>query len=385
MIRLALVAAVLAAACHRHPPDAGRRFHPLPALGARLLVVAPHPDDEALGAGGMIADAVRRGTTVEVVVASDGEAGRDKSRRARDLGAVRVTESRRALATLGLGAGAVRFLHYADGHLAAAWGEHWVAARSDGSAVSAAAVVDDLRAALRGLAPTALVLPMPLDQHADHHALDRFTLLAVLGELDAAPEPELLGYLIHGGRDWPVVPPRDACLRTVFPWTRMLLGPPAVAEKAALLHRYATQVGRGGRLMLFAGRNELFARGEVLHANRPMSAVRPGVHRAPGGVVIRVPRSPCALDLAAGDRLRLRFFRAGAIEERVVRLHTSPDVVGGPAGRSLRPMRDIEVDTHPSAVRLALSPALDGVRGAVVEVVPGRRNRVGPAWLVVWG
>src|SRR5205814_52716 len=40
--------------------------HELPAKGESVLVIAPHCDDETLGAGGMIAEATRRGARVTV-------------------------------------------------------------------------------------------------------------------------------------------------------------------------------------------------------------------------------------------------------------------------------------------------------------------------------
>ena len=48
------------------------RFH-------RLVVAAAHPDDESLMAGGLIASAAARGMTVDVVVASAGEASHPDS------------------------------------------------------------------------------------------------------------------------------------------------------------------------------------------------------------------------------------------------------------------------------------------------------------------
>ena len=78
--RLSVVLLVVAiGSCGGDGAKTGRPFHALPALGARLLVLAPHPDDEVLGAAGMIDAAVRRGAAVRVVVATDGEAGPDKS------------------------------------------------------------------------------------------------------------------------------------------------------------------------------------------------------------------------------------------------------------------------------------------------------------------
>lgn len=45
----------------------------------RLVVAAAHPDDESLMAGGLIASAAARGMTVDVVVASAGEASHPES------------------------------------------------------------------------------------------------------------------------------------------------------------------------------------------------------------------------------------------------------------------------------------------------------------------
>jgi LmbE family N-acetylglucosaminyl deacetylase len=70
------------------PPDSGR-----------VVVVAPHPDDEVLGAGGTIASLATRGTRVFLVAVTDGEASAPE--RAEELRRVRPLESARAAATLG--------------------------------------------------------------------------------------------------------------------------------------------------------------------------------------------------------------------------------------------------------------------------------------------
>lgn len=69
--------------------------------GDRLVVVAPHPDDEALGAGGIVAMSVQAGWTVDIVAVTDGESafGRPSRRLARR----RRGEQERAASRLGDG------------------------------------------------------------------------------------------------------------------------------------------------------------------------------------------------------------------------------------------------------------------------------------------
>lgn len=84
-----------------------------------LVVVAPHPDDETLGCGGLIADACSRGRHVEIVCVSDGGASHPGSRawpRPR-LSDLRAGEARVASAILGLSPDRLTFIGLADGGL----------------------------------------------------------------------------------------------------------------------------------------------------------------------------------------------------------------------------------------------------------------------------
>src|SRR5690242_503874 len=145
----------------RTSPNGGLHLRPPPKLGHRLLVIAPHPDDEVLGAGGLADATVRSGGDVRVVVVTDGEAGPDATG-ARNLGAARRAETRRALVALGTGSDAARFLGYADGSLAGAWTEAWTMRRRDGEPASAEVLLDALRAALRDTAADTVIVPMAL-------------------------------------------------------------------------------------------------------------------------------------------------------------------------------------------------------------------------------
>ena len=72
--------------------------------GRPFLVLAPHPDDESLGCGGLIAEAGARGATAHVAILTDGTRSHpnSKSYPAPRLQALREAEARAAVAALGL-------------------------------------------------------------------------------------------------------------------------------------------------------------------------------------------------------------------------------------------------------------------------------------------
>jgi LmbE family N-acetylglucosaminyl deacetylase len=64
--------------------DAAHRF-PFVPLREKLedrpfIVVAPHPDDESLACGGLIADASRQGLRAKIVIISDGAGSHPNSK-----------------------------------------------------------------------------------------------------------------------------------------------------------------------------------------------------------------------------------------------------------------------------------------------------------------
>jgi LmbE family N-acetylglucosaminyl deacetylase len=80
------------------------------------MILAPHPDDESLGCGGLIAEACARGRPPAVVIVSDGTGSHPLSRdyppwRLRGL---REAEARRAVAELGLPPARIAFLGLRD-------------------------------------------------------------------------------------------------------------------------------------------------------------------------------------------------------------------------------------------------------------------------------
>ncbi len=90
--------------------------------GRRPLILAPHPDDESLGCGGLIAAACAAGLAPEVVILTDGGASHpgSTSHPPARLRALRAEEARQATAALGLPPDRLTFLPYEDCQLPAA-------------------------------------------------------------------------------------------------------------------------------------------------------------------------------------------------------------------------------------------------------------------------
>lgn len=136
----------------RHPL---RPAHDARALGA-TAVLAPHPDDESLGCGGLLALLAEAGAPTRVVVVTDGCKSHPNSAAypADRLRALRESEARAAVAALGLDPDAVTFLRHPDCGLPEEGTEAFDAAARD------------LAAALDGV--ESVVVPWRRDPHCDH-------------------------------------------------------------------------------------------------------------------------------------------------------------------------------------------------------------------------
>ena len=144
-------------------------------------------------------------------------------------------------------------------------------------------------------------------------------------------------------------------------------------------------MGHSRRLLHFANPIEPFAREDATLMPQAMGLMRPGVQRTPRRIIIRVPRGPCVADPDASDRLRLRFFGAGGIEDRVIGLDRMTVVEGGRPGRPPAPAHDVLARTTGASIRLQLAATTFGnITGAVLEVLPGSARRIGPAWVLLW-
>lgn len=159
------------------------------------LVVAPHPDDESLGCGGLLTLLGDAGVEMHPLLVTDGTASHPGSRRfdAPTRRALRDAEWREALGCLGLGAVIAHHLGCRDGQVPVAGAPHF------------AAVLADLRVVLEAIGPKLIVLPWRRDPHPDHRASNALVRLALRGRL---PTPRCLEYIVWAGErgsaeDWP--------------------------------------------------------------------------------------------------------------------------------------------------------------------------------------
>ena len=260
----------------------------------RLLILAPHPDDEVLGCGGMIQKAVARGLPVRVVFLTYGDSNQWSflvyrkhpvvtPKGVQRMGLLRRDEALAAAKVIGLSADYLTFLGYPDSGTLDIWDAHWgdrppllsrltrvravpyKSALRPGAPYKGENILQDLKTVLRDFRPTKVFVSHPADHNPDHRALYLFTRVA-LWDLEKEVTPELYPYLIHFKR-WPkprgehptelLEPP--AALTQQIQWRSHRLVTEERHRKKDALKAHRTQYGYSAKYLLsFVRSNELF-------------------------------------------------------------------------------------------------------------------------------
>jgi len=269
----------------------------------RLLILAPHPDDEVLCCGGVIQQALAMGLPVHVVFFTYGDNNQWSflvyrkhpvviPEGVRRMGLVRHDEALAADQRLGLSPEHLTFLGYPDFGTLHIWQTHWddrPAFRSmlthvtevpyqnafrPGAPYKGEEILHDLTTILRAFKPTKVFVSHPGDHMPDHAALYLFTRVA-LWDLEPAMAPEVYPYLIHLAH-WPrprgfqptkfLEPP--APFREQIEWQEYRLSREALEQKHRALQAHRTQYESSARYLLsFIRPNELFGEFPVVHLN----------------------------------------------------------------------------------------------------------------------
>jgi LmbE family N-acetylglucosaminyl deacetylase len=210
----------------------------------RLLILAPHPDDESLATGGLIQRAVQAGAKVRVLFGTDGDNNpwpqrflerklqitpRDRAR----WGRRRRKEALAALGLLGLQRDSVRFLGLPDQGIT-----NLLMRAEEG-------ILFTLWAELREWEPTLFAMPSATDAHPDHSAL--FVLLH-LAMMRLERPPRTLRFIIHA--------PRRHSERGKL--TLRLTQPEIERKRAAILAHESQMALSRKRFAGYATQNEVF-------------------------------------------------------------------------------------------------------------------------------
>lgn len=279
----------------------------LPTAQTRLLVFAPHPDDETLGCAGLIQQTLKAGGAVRSVIITNGDSFRTAVEcenhtlhvTAKDFirfGIERADESRTAMVHLGLNSKDILFLGYPDQGLRTIWNRHWAPSslyRSPTTLASHAPYPDlvtpnapycgqnlllDIQKTIRGFQPTIITVTHPAEDHGDHATAAAFVALA-LRQLSTDPRTrhwaelvQLQFYLIHRG-NWPKLPLREEAqidptpllppsemMTTDSRWTTLPLSASEQQRKLETVEMYPSETSIAGHFLhSFLHPNELFA------------------------------------------------------------------------------------------------------------------------------
>lgn len=272
------------------------------------MVFAPHPDDEAIAAAGLIQRVLERGGKTRVVFVTNGDGYLDGVRlqlnrsetSSEDFivyGEHRQQEARQAVTAVGLEPEDALFLGFPDGGIDDLWSDHWSSRKPYTSPTtllsyaryrcgfcryanySGAGLKNQILRALLEFGPDWVVLPDPRDLHPDHCTTGVFVLEALRKLRESTPsrfdDTQVLTYLVHYP-DYPTNKPEwikragragiggsqtgEESL-TSTEWLTFSMTSRELEGKERALRAHASQFGPlGGFLKIFLNHYEFFGR-----------------------------------------------------------------------------------------------------------------------------
>jgi LmbE family N-acetylglucosaminyl deacetylase len=265
--------------------------------GDRVLVVAPHPDDETLGTAGVMQTALASKAQVRVVYLTHGDHNEISSLfyMKRPLltktdfiksGLVRRVEAQKATAILGLKKENLIFLGYPDSGVLRIWLRHWgkmkpyrsiltrinkVPYKEDfsfGNEYRGENILADLKNVIHDFKPTHVFVTAPFDGNSDHKAAFLFLNVALKDLESEITPPAVYSYLIHS-LAWPkpraylpdekLTPPSEIEWENNAAPVLQPLTKEEVEKKNRAILEYQSQTAYNKKFLLsFARSNELF-------------------------------------------------------------------------------------------------------------------------------
>lgn len=283
--------------CTQHSYAASSAELPPFTANDKVLILAPHPDDEIIAAGGVIQRAVSAGAKVKVVLLTNGENNLgsfmvyDKRfffgpKRIIRMGLMRKQETVTAMQKVGLAKSDVVSLGYPDNGTLKILTERWVEdkplsgkfsharrvpyfdALSAGEPYLGQNILKDLEQILLEYKPTQIFVSHPADKNTDHQAFYLFMRVALWDLEGKIDSPQVYPYLVHLD-EWPSpqgyqpelkldAPPE--LLKSHLTWHHLDLSLEETSKKFKVLQDYPSQIQYApNRLVSFVRQNELFS------------------------------------------------------------------------------------------------------------------------------
>lgn len=279
----------------------------MPALepfkeGERVLILAPHPDDEAIACAGVIQQALRAGAKIRIVYLTNGDHNElafivyEKRITVRQgefvhMGKVRQQESVKAMQSLGLSENDLVFLGYPDYGTFNIFCRYWQSKKpfrdrltrissvpykdnpSYGAAYCGESILSDLSRQILDYKPDKIFVSHPADVNVDHKSLYLFLQVALSDLEGQIPTPKVYPYLVHCV-GWPLprhyhpeleLYPPNKFVGSEINWSRSDLGFGELDKKYQSILFYKSQTESSAFYLLsFARENELFGDYPVL-------------------------------------------------------------------------------------------------------------------------
>ncbi|MFH1888811.1 MAG: PIG-L deacetylase family protein [Candidatus Omnitrophota bacterium] len=276
----------------------------LPAVGPilsvtktdRVLILAPHPDDEAIGCAGIIQEALGKGAQVKIAYLTNGDHNQaafivyEKRLTLRRgefiyMGEIRREEAVKAMELLGVDRKNLIFLGYPDFGTLTIFRNFWGETKpyksiltrissvpykdnlSFGAPYKGESILADLKRVLLEYKPNKIFVSHPADANVDHKALYLFLQIALRDLERELPRPEIYPYLIHC-IGWPLprhyhpqlgLDPPKQFLGSQAQWIKFELTPEQLDKKHRAIMCYRSQTSSSAfYLLAFARKNELF-------------------------------------------------------------------------------------------------------------------------------
>lgn len=245
----------------------------------RILVIAPHPDDETIGAAGVIQEAVRLNIPVRVMYVTNGDSNSLaflyykkypvlSKRQAIEMGKLRQKEASEAAGHLGLKEDQIIFLGYPDFGTLKMFKAYWNPSQAyrgtltkskrvpyqetltPGALYNAMNILEDFKKTLLDFKPTAVFVTHPADMNEDHQAAYLFLKIALWDLHGQMNDVSIYTYFIHA-IDWPRPLGYFPTLRMEYSphllftdsqWGNFELSAGQIERKKSAIEMYRTQI-----------------------------------------------------------------------------------------------------------------------------------------------